>query len=190
MGRDEAQGRDNAQDTDALQERNEAHNVPGTANEPQRDPDLPVISRKRKRQHVKAAAKKQNKAEKQEATLEKTMNSFLQFQRDAEDRFEEREDKRRREEREAAEREREKDREHELKLFSMLSGFMTSQQQNHAMMSPQQFNGPVNNMTNLHQSRRTSNMPPQHTYGSFTDMMSAHQNDEYDQSLEMSYTNL
>ena len=83
---------------------------------------------------MKAAAKKQNKAEKLEATLEKTMNSFLQFQRDAEDRFEEREDKRRREEREAAEREREKDREHELKLFSMLSGFMTSPQQNHAMM--------------------------------------------------------
>ena len=36
----EAQDGDNTQDTDAPQEKTAAHAIPGTVNEPQRDPDL------------------------------------------------------------------------------------------------------------------------------------------------------
>ena len=161
-----------------------------TVNEtPRRDPDLPVITLKRKRPHMKAPPKKPNKAEKLEATLEKTMSSFLKYQREAEERFEDREEKRRREDREAAEREREKERQHELRLFSMLSGHMNSPHQTPAMAPPQQRSGPMNNTASLTPQPSTSNMTPQHTFGSFRDMMSDF-NDEYDQNLEMSYTNL
>ena len=92
---DAPQDSDEAQDRGATQDKDEAQDAPGVATERQRDPYLPLISQKRKRQCTKVTAKKQNKVEKLEATLEKTMESFLKYQREVEEKFEEWEEKRR-----------------------------------------------------------------------------------------------
>ena len=55
---DAPQDSDEAQDRGATQDRDEAQYAPGVATERRRDPDLPVVSKKRKRQYTKVTAKK------------------------------------------------------------------------------------------------------------------------------------
>ena len=104
------------------------------------DPDLPKITFKRKREFQKLKKSRQavSSADKLEAVMNQSIESFLKYQREAEERYEEREEKRIKEEREAAEKEREREREHELRLFTLLAGSGPQQQQQQQQHQQQQ----------------------------------------------------
>ena len=90
------------------------------------DPDLPKITYKRKKSTT-PNARKVAKTKQLESVMDKTIASFLQYQKEAEERYEEREEKRRQMERETAEKERQREREHELRLFAMMSRSLSPQ---------------------------------------------------------------